>query len=69
MGYFNSKKKVTAVVPSGRVLYRFKALQDFWSDKFQTQYVVGGIYSVRQGNEKLAKFVSQWVASDKVEVL
>ena len=70
-GFNKSKKrKVTAVIPTGFVLYRFRALKDFWSDAFKSQYVVDSVYSVRQGNDRLGKIVmEQWVPQGKVEVL
>ncbi len=72
MNFFDKKKgssKVIATVPSAPVLYRFRALVSFWSDAFNSQYTVGAIYSVRQGNEKLAKAVTNWITQNKVEVL
>ncbi len=71
MGIFNAfkRKGATATIPSAAVLYKFRALKDFWSDAFQSQYVVNGVYSVRQGNEKLAEAVVQWIPQGKVEIL
>ncbi len=69
MGLFSKKVKIRGVIPTGKVLYRFRALTDFWSDKLQSQYVKNGLYSVREGNSKLATLVAEWVAQDKVEVL
>ena len=72
MGFFNRKKetvKVVATIPSSPTLYRFRALKSFWSDAFNSQYTANGIYSVRQGNDRLAKAVTGWIAQNKVEVL
>ena len=60
---------VVATIPSAPTLYRFRALKNFWSDAFNSQYAANGIYSVRQGNPELATAVSHWVTQGKVEVL
>ncbi len=70
MGFFDKKKpKVVMTIPSAPTLYRFRALKSFWSDAFNSQYTAGQKYSVRQGNDKLATAVSQWITQNKVEVL
>ena len=77
MGIFDMFKKekqktsarVTATIPSGRTMYRFRALEDFWSDVFRSQYSKGLVYNVREGNTKLALAVADWVPQGKVEVL
>ncbi len=66
---FGKQKHITATIPTGRVLYKFRALKEFWSEEFKSLYYVGGVYSVRDGNEKLALAVTRWVSEDKVEVL
>ena len=72
MGFFDKKKetpRVVMTIPSAPILYRFRALKNFWSDGFNSQYSIGQKYSVRQGNDKLATAVSQWITQGKVEVL
>ena len=72
MGLFDrllGREQVTAVIPTGAVIARFRAVQDFWSDDVRSQYVKGSVYSVRQGNEKLDRLVREWEVDGKVEVL
>lgn len=62
-------KGVTATMPSASVLYKFRALKDFWSRTFRSTYVTGNAYSVRQGNDKLATAVARWIEQGKVEIM
>ena len=58
---------VTAVIPAGRVLAQFRCVKDFWSPEFKSQYVADGVYSLREGNDRLAKALPAWVKAGKVE--
>ncbi|HEX9660266.1 MAG TPA: hypothetical protein VGA18_08190 [Rhodothermales bacterium] len=72
MGLFDrllGREQVTAVIPTGAVIARFRAVQDFWSEEVRSQYSAGSVYSVRQGNEKLDHLVREWKTEGKVEVL
>lgn len=60
---------VTATLPIGKVIARFRCLRNFWSDTFKSQYVAAGVYSLRAGNDKLAKKLPEWIAAGKVEFL
>jgi hypothetical protein len=60
---------VRARSPSESIQYRFQAIEDFPSEEVSSQYVNGGIYSVRLGNEKLHKLVERWVSEGKVRKL
>lgn len=57
---------VVSKIPTAPVRYRFRCIRDFWSKELKSQYVEGGVYSVREGNDKLDLFVKQWVAAGKV---
>lgn len=48
---------------------RFKALKDFQSNELKSLYVAGLSYTVRPGNDLLAKLVPQWVKDGRVEIL
>lgn len=53
-------------VPQEPTLYRFQALETFWSDEFKSQYAKSDHYNVRRNNDKLALAVERWVAQGKV---
>jgi len=45
---------------------RFTALQDFYSDETQSQYVCGLSYTVGPADERLHELVAKWIAEGKV---
>lgn len=45
---------------------QFTALQDFWCEELKSQYTKGMTYTVRAGNDRLAQFVTKWLAAGKV---
>ncbi len=45
---------------------RFTALQDFYSDETQSQYVSGLSYTVRAADERLHKLIARWIAEGKI---
>ena len=47
---------------------RFTALQDFYSDETQSQYVVGLSYEARPGDFTLIELVPQWIVDGLVEL-
>ena len=57
---------VVATIPNAPVRYQFRCVKDFFSKELKSQYVANGIYSVRQGNDRLDLFVKQWVREGKV---
>ena len=65
-GNKKNKKTIFATAPTGKVLYRFQVLEDFYSKDFQSQYVKDAIYSVREGNLKLDAMVDAWIAASRV---
>lgn len=46
--------------------YRFTAIENFSSPETKSEYVKDMSYTVRDGNDKLAKLVETWVAEKKV---
>lgn len=47
---------------------RFTALQDFYSDETQSQYVAGLNYEARPGDRKLIELVPQWIVDGLVQM-
>jgi hypothetical protein len=47
---------------------RFTALQDFYSDETQSQYVAGLSYETRPGDRTLIELVPQWIVDGLVEL-
>ena len=47
---------------------RFTALQDFYSDETQSQYVAGLSYETRSDDHKLIELVPQWIVVGRVEL-
>ena len=47
---------------------RFTALQDFYSDETQSQYVAGLSYQTQPGDHKLIELVPQWIVDGLVEL-
>jgi hypothetical protein len=45
---------------------RFTALQDFYSDETQSQYVAGLSYAAGLSDEKLRELIPKWIAEGKV---
>ena len=60
-------EKVSFSAPTEKVLFNFYPLVDFYSDEFETQYISGMRYSVREGNVRLYKAVTQWKKEGKVK--
>lgn len=50
-------------------MMRFTPTRDFFSEAFDSYYVVGLQYTVRDGNTRLAEAVQQWVAEGTVQIL
>ncbi len=48
---------------------RFKALGTFKSEEMRSTYVAGLSYTVRPGNDLLARHVAAWVSEGKVEII
>ena len=46
---------------------RFTALQDFYSETTESQYVAGLSYETRPGDHKLIELVPQWIVDGLVE--
>jgi hypothetical protein len=55
--------------PVGRVLLRFRALRNFACAETGSIYVVGAVYSLRDGNNALLDRVDTWLDNDDIEVL
>ena len=47
---------------------RFTALQDFYSEETQSQYVAGLSYETRPGDRRLIELVPQWIVDGLVEL-
>ena len=47
---------------------QFTPLKDFFSEEFQSHYLVGLSYTVRPGDDKLAALVPQWIKEGKVRL-
>jgi hypothetical protein len=47
---------------------QFTPLKDFFSEEFQSHYLVGLSYTVRSGDDKLAALVPQWIKEGKVKL-
>ena len=47
---------------------QFTPLKDFFSDEFQSHYLVGLSYTVRPGDDTLAALVPQWIDQGKVRL-
>jgi hypothetical protein len=47
---------------------RFTALQDFYSEETESQYVAGLSYETRPGDRKLIELVPQWIVDGLVEL-
>ena len=47
---------------------RFTALQDFYSDETQSQYLAGLSYETRPRDHKLIELVPQWIVDGLVEL-
>ncbi len=47
----------------------FRALETFDSEATRSTYVRGLTYTVRPGNELLARLVETWIGEDKVEII
>lgn len=56
-------------MPQERVLRRFTPTIKFWSDEFSSEYVMGQVYSIREGNDKLAYFADQWNKEGKIRYI
>ncbi len=48
---------------------RFNALETFRSEEMRSTYMAGLSYTVRPGNDLLARHVAAWVSEGKVEVI
>jgi hypothetical protein len=47
---------------------RFTALQDFYSEATQSQYVAGLSYETRPGDRRLTELIPQWIVDGLVEL-
>lgn len=47
---------------------RFTALQDFYSDETQSQYVAGLSYETRPGDSQLSELLPQWIVDGLAEL-
>jgi hypothetical protein len=47
---------------------RFTAVQDFYSEATESQYVAGLSYETRPGDHKLIELVPQWIVDGLVEI-
>jgi len=47
---------------------RFTALQDFYSDVTQSQYVAGLSYETRPNDRRLFELIPQWIMDGLVEL-
>jgi hypothetical protein len=47
---------------------RFTALQDFYSDATQSQYVAGLSYETRPNDRRLFELIPQWIMDGLVEL-
>jgi hypothetical protein len=47
---------------------QFTPISDFYSDEFNSHYLVGLSYTVRPGDDKLAALVPQWIKAGKVRL-
>ncbi len=54
--------------PFGRAVTIFTPAQDFQEKELSSVYVKGRSYTVREGDEKLASYVVQWVIKGLVIV-
>ncbi len=59
---------IEMIVPAGQVLYTFVPNETFVSDQFQSTYVAGARYSVRQGNTALDAAVHAWADVGRVTI-
>jgi len=48
---------------------RFKALETFRSEELRSTYQTGLSYTVRPGNDLLARHAKTWVSEGKIEVI
>ena len=48
---------------------RFKALETFRSEELRSTYQTGLSYTVRPGNDLLARHVAAWVSEGRVEII
>lgn len=62
--WVHGNESVTPSLPQGEVY--FVALQDFFSYTFNSQYLMGMIYTLRPGNDRLEKQVRAWLWERKV---
>lgn len=71
--WFGGKKEdpkqviVRATVPLEPTIYMFTPLVNFHSDEFQSDYMIGYTYNVREGNRKLDRYVQKWIQEELVE--
>ena len=47
----------------------FTPLYNFFSEELKSQYVTGQLYTVRPGNQKLARFVEKWITDNQVRIV
>jgi hypothetical protein len=47
---------------------RFTALQDFYSEATQSQYVAGLSYQTRPSDRRLLELIPQWIVDGLVEL-
>lgn len=52
-----------------KVLFHFEALEDFFSEELQSQYVKGLSYSVRTLDAKLIEESAKWLAEGKIKMV
>ncbi len=62
-------KPVVGGVPRGRTISTFVPTRDFVEAELESVYMKGYMYSLREGNEKLAEFVEEWTKSGLVKII
>jgi len=48
---------------------QFTPLEDFVDEETETHYLVGFVYTLRPGNTRLAKSLSQWLREGQVKLV
>ena len=47
----------------------FEAVEDFFSEEFDSQYAKGLRYTIHPGNTKLATAVAKWIEQKRVRIV
>lgn len=48
---------------------QFSPTQDFACEELRSEYVTGLVYTIKPGNDVLAKHATQWLAEGKVKLV